>query len=89
MGYYYRHRLMCDVLEEMRVCCKTLNFGYMLGLIEEIQSLGNRMETALEQKNDIESIDKEWTKKKKELKDLQNKIDNAEQRLSDELKEKD
>ena len=86
MSHYYRHRVMCDVLEEMRVCCKTLNFGHLLGLIEEVQSLGNRMEAGLEQKGDIESIDKEWTKKKKELKDLDRSLLRKQEKI-EELKE--
>ncbi len=74
MGHYYRSRVACDVLEEMRVCCKTLNFGHLLGLIEELQTAFNRMEAGLEQKRDIGNIDKEWTKKKKELRELEKKI---------------
>jgi len=41
------NRLLCDVLGEMRECVKTSNFSYLLGLIEEAQSLGNRMESKL------------------------------------------
>ena len=38
------NRYLCTVLDEMRECVKTLNFSYLLGLIEEVQTLGNRME---------------------------------------------
>lgn len=64
------NRTVCDVLAEMRKCYETRNFSYLLGLIEELQSLGNRMESALSDKNDV----REWTEKrydlKKEIKDL-------------------
>lgn len=74
MTYYYRSRLMCDVLEEMRTCVKTLNFGNLLGLVEEAQSLANRMEAGLEMKNDLERMEEEWVEKKQELKKLEKEI---------------
>jgi hypothetical protein len=61
---------MCDVLEEMRECTKTLNFSYLLGLIEEAQSLGNRMEAKLYDIKDYERLHddiKDLQKKKKKL----------------------
>lgn len=71
---YYRHRFLCDILQEMRVCCKTLNFSSLLGLVEECQVLGNRMENALEQQRDILQMDEEWTQKKKKLEALEKEI---------------
>jgi hypothetical protein len=41
------NRLLCAVLDEMRECVKTSNFSYLSGLIEETQSLANRMESRL------------------------------------------
>ena len=64
------NRTMCDVLEEMRECTKTLNFSYLLGLIEEAQSLGNRMEAKLYDIKDYERLHddiKDLQKKKKKL----------------------
>ena len=64
--------MMCDVLEEMRECTKTLNFSYLLGLIEEAQSLGNRMEAKLFDIKDFERLHddiKDLKKKKKKLKE--------------------
>lgn len=55
------HRYLCSVLEEMRTCYKSRNFSYLLGLIEEAQVLGERMESALGEKGDLES----WHKKAK------------------------
>lgn len=58
-------RYICDVLEEMRKCYKTRNFAYLEGLIEEAQTMANRMEAALGEKKDHES----WHKKAKEEKE--------------------
>ena len=66
MAYFdsFPNRTLCDVLEEMRKCYETRNFCSMLGLIEEAQSFGNRMEAGLGDKHDV----KEWTKNRAELK---------------------
>ena len=66
------NRLLCDVLDEMRDCTKTLNFSYLLGLIEEAQSLGSRMEAHLHDINDFNRLHKDikvLEKKKKKLKE--------------------
>ena len=55
----YLMRTLCDVLEEMRQCVKTLNFSYLTSLIEEGQSMGNRMEAKLETMKEYESLLKE------------------------------
>lgn len=41
------NRTLCAVLDEMRKACKTSNYSYLPGLIEEAQSMGNKMEAAL------------------------------------------
>lgn len=56
------NRYLCDVLDEMRECYKTRNFSYLKGLIEEAQTLGERMEAALGDKKDYNH----WYNKKKE-----------------------
>ena len=38
----------CDVLESLRQCWKTRNFAPALGYIEELQSMFDRMESALQ-----------------------------------------
>ncbi len=63
--YCYPNRTVCDVLSEMRECYKTHNFSYMLGLIEEVQSMANRMESALSDKGDV----RKWVLRRQELKD--------------------
>lgn len=59
------NRTLCDVLGEMRECSKTRNFSPLKGLIEEAQSMANRMESALYEQKDYES----WRKKTKEEKE--------------------
>jgi len=65
-GFYtYPNRTICDVLEEMRKLNKTRNYSALAGLIEEIQSMANKMEAALGDKKDV----KLWTKKRASLKE--------------------
>ena len=67
------NRHICSVLEEMRECTKTLNFSYLLGLIEEAQSLGSRMESRLYDQKDHEHLlddIRDLKKKKKNLKKI-------------------
>lgn len=47
-------RYLCDVLDEMRKCYKTRNFSHLCGLIEEAQTLANRMEAALGERKDYQ-----------------------------------
>jgi len=57
-------RVICTVLQEMRDCVKTLNFASMPGLIEEAQSMANRMESALDR-------NKDWKLLRSDLKKLE------------------
>ena len=66
----YLNRTMCEVLHEMRECTKTRNYSYLLGLIEEAQSMANRMEAKLGQVKDIEKVDKRWTELKDKMAEL-------------------
>ena len=70
---------MCDVLEEMRDCTKTLNFSYLLGLIEEAQSLGNRMEAKLYDIKDYERLRDDIKDLKKKKKKLEEKVEKLEE----------
>jgi len=67
----YLNRTLCDVLEEMRKAHETRNFSYILGLIEEAQSMGQRMEAKLNDVKDLESLRTDIKKAKKELKKLE------------------
>ena len=69
------NRLLCDVLDEMRDCAKTLNFSYLLGLIEEAQSLGNRMEAHLHDINDFNRLHKDIKALEKKKKKLEEEVE--------------
>ena len=73
------NRMMCDVLEEMRDCTKTMNFSYLLGLIEEAQSLGNRMEAKLYDIKDYERLHDDIKDLKKKKKKLEEKVEKLEE----------
>jgi len=60
MDGYWVNRSLCDVLEEMRKCFETRNFAPLLGLIEEAQSMGNRMEAGVSDKKDLAKLQAEW-----------------------------
>jgi uncharacterized protein YlxW (UPF0749 family) len=72
------NRYLCDVLEEMRTTTKTLNFGMILGLIEEVQTAGNRMEAALEDKRDADDLRDEIHNLKRERMKLKKEIEKLE-----------
>ena len=71
---FWVNRTICDVLEEMRKCYDSRNFASLMGLIEEAQSMANRMESGLNDKNDIKEINEEWHKAKEKLKKLRKEI---------------
>lgn len=72
------NRTICDVLREMRECTKTQNYSYLLGLIEEAQTMANRMEAALWDQNDIEYARKQHKKLKKEIEQMERQKDSQE-----------
>jgi hypothetical protein len=76
----FPNRTLCTVLEEMRECFKTYNFSPMLGLIEEVQIIGNRMESGLEQKRDYYRLVDDCKELEQKLKKLQNKLKQARQK---------
>ena len=71
---YGLNRYICDVLEEMRTSTKTLNFALIPSLIEEVQTMANRMEMALHDMKDLEQLKMDIVEKKEELKKLEKKI---------------
>ena len=73
------NRYLCSVLDEMRECTKTLNFSYLLGLIEEAQTLANRMEANLYDIKDFERLRDDIAKLKKKKKKLEEKIEELEE----------
>ena len=71
---YGLNRYVCDVLEEMRTSVKTLNFAMIPSLIEEVQTMANRMEMALSDMKDLERLKMSIVEKKEELEKLEKKI---------------
>ena len=69
------NRYLCSVLEEMRECTKTLNFSYLLGLIEEAQSLASRMESKLYDIKDFDRLHEDIRDLKKKKKNLEMEVD--------------
>ena len=68
----YPNRTMCAVLDEMRNCYKSRNFAGLLGLVEEAQTMANRMEASLWDQREIKDLRneiKKLEKKKQELED--------------------
>ena len=78
---YYLNRTACDVLEEMRKLNKhlsrhtlTRHQEVMKYLIEEAQSMYNKMEAGLGDKRDLVSMSEEHAKQRKEYKKLQKEL---------------
>jgi len=71
----YPNRTMCAVLDEMRACFKTHNYTPIPGLIEEIQSMGNKMEASLSDKDDVKSWSEQRSKLKQEINKLEQKVE--------------
>lgn len=79
MGRFYTNRTICDCLNEMRELTKTLNFSPILGLVEEIQTMANRMEARLDENKQIEGGYKVKKQLKEEIKLLEIKLKNLKQ----------
>lgn len=70
----YPHRTICGVLEEIRKLDSTRNYSPLPGLIEELQSLANRMEASLDNQKDYFRVRDAFKKKKKKLLKLEKQI---------------
>lgn len=81
------NRLVCEVLEEARTCHKTRNYSYLPGLLEEIQTMVNRMESALSEKRDYEHWHKKVKDEKEEYKKLLEETNKLRQKKGDKNKE--
>jgi SMC interacting uncharacterized protein involved in chromosome segregation len=77
---YGLNRYVCDVLEEMRTSVKTLNFAMIPSLIEEVQTMANRMEMALGDLKDLKLLKEDIVDKKEELETLQAQIKKLEKK---------
>ena len=77
---YGLNRYVCDVLDEMRTSVKTLNFAMIPSLIEEVQTMANRMEMALSDLKDLKLLKEDIVDKKEELDSLQAQIKKLEKK---------
>lgn len=75
--FSYPNRTLCAVLEEMRAYLKALDatehkrlVGYLRPCVEEIQTYANRMESAMEDQDDIRKMHKKRSDLNKEIKVL-------------------
>ncbi len=74
-GHFYNNRVMCDVLSEMRECHNTRNYAALQGLIEEVQSMANRMEAGLRDVKDLRELSEELSERRRQLKKLRKLIE--------------
>lgn len=81
-------RYLCDVLDEMRKCYKTRNFSHLCGLIEESQTLANRMEAALGERKDYQRWHDMAKKEKIAFNKLREKTDKLRVKKGEEPKAK-
>lgn len=64
-------RTICNVLQEMRALNETRNYSLLLSHIEEIQSMANRMETALTEGKELHDREECLKNLKKEIRKLE------------------
>ena len=69
------NRHACSALDEIRNCFKTYNFSPIPGLVEELQSMFNRMEATIQDKKDVEYYNKRRSQLMKECEELEEKIE--------------
>lgn len=81
------NRYVCDVLEEMRKCHETRCYGVLPGLIEEVQTLVNRMEAALNERHDYNAWHARVNEEKAEVKRLIAEGNKLRKKQGKELKE--
>jgi len=83
------NRTACDILEEMRKCHKTSNFSYLPGLIEEMQSVANRMEAGLTDLSEIKSSHEKKKEAEEETKAVEKKLEKLKKGLEKKKEEKE
>ena len=70
---YPHSRFFCEVLEDMRSCLKAGDHKSLKSLVEEAQVVGNRMESSLRDRRDIERMTEEVSELRDEIKKLKKK----------------
>lgn len=86
-SWFGRNRYLCDVLEDMRKCEQTRNYSGLLGLIEEAQVMGNRMESALSDQKDLVELQLKYSEAKSEYKKLKEELESIKKKLEPAKKE--
>jgi archaellum component FlaC len=91
-SWYGNSRFVCTVIEEMRKSLSVIgeysvnglvklkeqtDFIHLLSLVEEMQTLANRMEAKLSDQSELEELHEKISKLKKEAKALTKKIKDA------------
>jgi hypothetical protein len=71
------HRYACDVLEEFRKVDKTRRYDRVAGLIEELQTMFNRMESKLYGYRDIREDEQRLAELKRDTKKWERKLEKA------------
>jgi len=77
------HRYVCSVLDEMRTAVKVGRVDLVIGLIEEAQTLVNRMEAKLGEYSDMGFELDSARKLRKTLRELKDQADMIEEKLDD------
>lgn len=77
------HRFICEVLDEMRTAIKIHRPDLVIGLIEEAQTLVNRMEAKLGDYSDLGYNLRDASKLRKDLRELRDAADIIEEQLDD------
>ena len=72
--YYGVNRYVCEVLDEIRKCHETRNYAILLSLIEEVQTMVNRMEAGLSDASDLKKLAEDRSELKAEVRDLEKQI---------------
>lgn len=75
------NRYVCDVLKEIREAYKKRHYVLIPGLVEEAQTMVNRMESALADYKDIGYEEKHLSRLKKDRRKLEKEISELEDKL--------
>jgi hypothetical protein len=73
---YVHNKYICDVLEEMRKCDKSKNYGPLYSLIEQAQIMATAMEDALSLQRDLKQMINAQKTAKRLIKRYKKEIEN-------------
>jgi len=79
--YLGPNRTACEVLEELRKCNEVRNYSCLLGLVEELQIMFNKMEAVLQDVKDINAISKKRSEYKKEIRKLEERLEKLKEKV--------